>query len=373
MTRRQHVERRFIRPRLVAATAAVAVTAGLAACGSGSPSDGSGESAATAATVAASPPKTTVLDPGSAPSTLLAFSPTAQEQNLLVEVTAGFSQNVLPAGSAGTAPQAPQSTDTMWLTLDGGQVPVDGEDAAGIAAGSSGDGLPAPDRRTDFTVTGIDYTDGTGTDPVSAVGFGFGSDTDATGRVYRWRLSAPDNATTGARALVEAKLLALAGIPVIFPDQPIGRGAVWTTSAPLPGDTSMLQEVTYTLIDIDQPDGTDHPVVTLALEIDRHPALRDIPYDSGARAAALSVLSATTTTRGQLRVDLSRPLPATGEISLTTRVIYGASTTGETDRDTGAAAGEDPKAPGRPAAADTWVVQDTTFTIGFNPPDAPGH
>ena len=142
----------------------------------------------------------------------------------------------------------------------------------------------------------------------------------SSGRVDTLKLLAPPESSTTGRSIVESSLLSLMSASVVFPAEPVGVGGVWTVSSRVTGDTSMLRTTTYTVT------GAEGDTVSLDVSVEERPTQPELTIDNEIAGdldgATLTVENSSTTSEGSLTVDLRRPLPVSGRVSATTRVIY---------------------------------------------------
>lgn len=89
------------------------------------------------------------------------------------------------------------------------------------------------------------------------------------------------------------------------------------------GDTSMIRTTTYTVRDI--TDGPD-TAVSLDVKVDERPAQQPLRIDNQVAGAldgqTLQVENTSTTSDGELTVELNYPLPTSGNVASTTRLTY---------------------------------------------------
>lgn len=136
-----------------------------------------------------------------------------------------------------------------------------------------------------------------------------------TGLIEEMKVGAPDKASETARAGIEAALRQLNDVPVVFPDEAIGKGASWTVETEVSSSTAMQQKITYTLKE------REGDVLTLNVAVEQAPAVTELDAGEGAK---LTVVDSKTETReGRLVIDVTKPLPVEGTIDYVTEVIYG--------------------------------------------------
>ena len=128
-------------------------------------------------------------------------------------------------------------------------------------------------------------------------------------------MGAPDEATPTARAGVESGLGQWTSLPIVFPEEAIGPGAVWTVENHVSGNADVRQTITYTLV---SRSGDD---LELDVSVAQTPAVTEL---EGGDGVTLRVIDSETETRdGRLAINLGRPLPVDGVIDYVTSVTYG--------------------------------------------------
>ena len=282
--------------RTITAAAGLALT--LTAC---SPSDDDPVAGVPAFPIDA--PSVTLLNPGDNPQEVRYFPD--GEWDTTVALSSGVDQHVAQPGDS-TATEAPAGGDvdttTLPLAADSTEAPapVDGEEDA--------------DTRIDFTVGSGKHSNlDVGQDVAAAEGFHMSWRADDSGSISSLKLLAPDGAPERGLQQVETALLALVNNTVIFPDEPIGPGASWSVERRVAGDAATSRITTYTLV------SRDGDKLTLDVAVEERPQRDSVAVDG----QDVEVESASTTSQGQLVVDLSRPLPVSGQSAWTTRLIYG--------------------------------------------------
>lgn len=278
-------------------------------------------------------PRITLLDAGDATVPIAFDDIGSEEQSVTVTVTDGFAQNVTtleevddaaPAGDLGGGNQ-------ISLPLTGRTSP------ANDAAEGQREATRTPEYRLgDATID----DQGLLPDLRSAQGFRAGWRADDNGAISTVLLSAPDGASDPGRAITEGALLDMIALPVVFPTDPIGPGAQWTVETRVPGDTSLLRTITYTLV------AHEDNVAELEVDVEERPTLGALTLEGTPGAAELNdteltVESSDTAADGSLTVDLTHALPVAGQIAFTTRVVYS-------------------------GANEQAVVQDSSTTIGYS-------
>ena len=252
-------------------------------------------------------PRVTVLSPGDGSGRVLAYQDLDSEQSLTYTVATGFNQELRQEGSEGAAPEA---TDTVTLPLQ-----------ASVEAATENVEGQLPASRNAFVTVG--KPEASHTDVASAEGFQFGWRGTDTGQMNSLRLAAPQAATDEARSTVERAITSLTSLPIVFPEEEIGPGAEWTVESRVTGESTLLQTTTYTL------DKLEGDVATLGVSVEQRPSLGALSFDGADAPDALqgkelTVLDTSTQSEGTVTVDLTKPLPTTGDVSITTLISYGA-------------------------------------------------
>lgn len=293
-------------------------------------------------------PRVTVLDPGTGELRQLRYSAdtaagTAPEsadgedatrQTLTLSVSDGFTQSVMPAAEVDPSP-APEGADvsTMRLPLTADLTAAEPVEEETLEA----------TREVSYTVGQPTFTDlDLAEDINSTAGFTMGTRTDDRGQQSALTFAAPIDATDTGRLIMEQYLLKFASLPVIFPEEEIGMGARWSVDSRVSGESALLQTVTYTIT------GISGDVVDLDISVDQRPSLGALEINPDTTGITedtpgqLTVLNSNTASSGALSVDLNLPVPTSGEVSWTTRVVYGG------------------------AEDDLRVIQDSTTGLSFD-------
>lgn len=156
-------------------------------------------------------------------------------------------------------------------------------------------------------------------DIATARGFVTETTATATGEVTELRLGAPEKASDTARAGIETALEQLQSVPIVFPDDEIGEGATWTVNSEVDDQTAMTQKITYTLL------SREGDIVNLKVDVKRVPSVTEL--DTGEDGSSLKVIdSSTEMLSDRVTVDLTKPLPVSGNIDFVTSVTYGDGT-----------------------------------------------
>lgn len=247
--------------------------------------------------------RVTVEDAGSGDKRVLTFDDIDSEQDLKFELTEGFAQDVVDANApTDFESSAPDESTTSF-------------DLNAEVSEASDDPEQTPATRNAFmTLSNPTYS---GTDALnveSGDGFQFGWRADDAGQVSSLRLAAPQAANDDARSILEQAIVELTSMPIVFPDEEIGEGAIWTLDSRTSGDSTLLQTTTYTL------DKLTETGAELSLDISQRPALGALSMEDGGE---LEVMDTETRSSGNLTIDFSQPLPTSGNIDIATRVTYG--------------------------------------------------
>ncbi|MFH0410893.1 hypothetical protein ACG98H_02110 [Corynebacterium sp. L4756] len=247
--------------------------------------------------------RVTLDDAGEGEKRVLTYSDIDQEQDVHFQLTEGFSQDVIDADVATDfESSAPEEATTNF-------------DINAEVSEASDDPEQVPATRNAFmTLTNPSYD---GTDALnveSGDGFQFGWRADDAGQVSSLRLAAPQGANDDARSILEQGIVQLTSLPIVFPEDEIGEGAVWTLESRVSGDSTLLQTTTYTLEELTET-GAE-----LSLDISQRPAIGALTMEDGGE---LAVMNSETRSSGNLSIDFSQPLPTAGEVDIATRITYG--------------------------------------------------
>lgn len=255
-------------------------------------------------------PRVTLKNPGTGELQIIEFADIDRtKQKLSLSIKDGFNQSITTADKViEEADQAAEPSNTFSAAVTAHTLAAENSDTSSRSVFLE---LDTPTLSGDIAqkVTDID----------TARGFALGWFANNQGQVSSVNFTAPVDASDQARAITEQYLSALVGIPVIFPAEKIGAGATWTIESRITGQATMLQTINYTLSKLEETkEGT---IVTLDVDVQRRPALGALQSEE--TDDELKVLSATTTSAGTLELNLTQPLPRSGEIKMTTRVVYG--------------------------------------------------
>lgn len=243
----------------------------------------------------------------------LEYSDAAEEPwSTTVSVAAGVDQATAGA-DVEVDPEAPAGGDVLTTTL-----PLN---VTVQAAPAPGEGELEADRQIDFEVGAGKHSDlEIGADVASAEGFLMRWRAATSGEISTLQLLAPPDAAARGLQIVEPSLLSLVTANVIFPSEPMGAGGSWRVKNRVAGDATMVRTTTYTVASI------EGDTVTLDVDVEEKPADNSLKIDTEAAGeldgADVEVESTSTTSEGQIVVDLGKPLPVSGQVAATTRLIY---------------------------------------------------
>ncbi|BDV26298.1 hypothetical protein AOT31_07670 [Corynebacterium ulcerans] len=264
-------------------------------------------------------PRITILNPGNSERKIYEYQDlqTSHDnpQKIAVKISDGFHQEARKHGTFDTT--APSGGEVQSLSSPV-QAAVENDNET---------------RSVSVTFTDPKYDDLEAAKDVNTTkGFRLGWFAKKSGQVSSINVAAPVNATDAGRAIAEPFLLKLASLPVIFPTEEIGEGAVWTVDSRVNGQSALLQTMRFTLAQAQEDS------VVLDVDVQQRPVLGALEHNG----TSLEVLSSHTTSKGRLTVDLKNPLPL-GTLALTTRVVYGQQN------------------------SDLRIVQDSTSALEFSP------
>lgn len=265
---------------------AVAATTLLAGCGS-SDDEASSETDTSATTSSVSlpvtPVTTTLVDPGAEPRTAVTRN-ISGEQSVRLTTRSTVTQQI--------DDQAVQDFSTPNLT-----VPLTAR--ASVASGDE----------VDLTIGVATSADQRLTDQLAAAdGSGAGLTVTDGGAVTALSITPADAAQDAARAAIEQALNQAVYRSISFPEEDLGIGAVWTAQQQVISGLTLNQTTTATLR------AREGDVLTIDLRIDQTPesTTLELPDDAGQLAIDDYTMSGT----GTLRIDLTKPLPVSGEVTV---------------------------------------------------------
>ncbi len=270
---------------LVAGAAAVAVL--LTACTSSGDDPATSADTSTTApviTVPVTPVTTKLVEPGSEPRSVL--SPNlSDEQSVRLVTGSNVTQQI--------DDQAVQDFSTPELTL-----PL-------TVQASQSDS----DREVDLRIGKATSVDQRLTDSLApADGSEAGLTITETGAVTALRISPSPDTQNAARAAIEQALNQAVYRSVSFPESEVGIGAVWTIQQQVISGTTLNQTTTATLR------ARDGDRVTVDVRIDQSPESKTLELPDN--AGQLRIDSYTMSGAGTLEIDLGKPLPISGDVTV---------------------------------------------------------
>lgn len=308
-----HSSPRVLSRKVVASALALTTALALAACSSSAEPDS--PEVEQAVGLAVDTPRVVVVDPGTGDLQRLQYKDITPDatQEQTINIAEGFAQSVVNADSVDQ--QAPAGGDVTTFHL-----PVK---ATTEEAEFSDQEMVSATRDISLLFGKPTYTDLSQVEDVNSTeGFTLGIRATDSGQHTTLSFAAPVDSTETGRMLMEQYLLTFTSLPIVFPSDDIGMGAKWTVDSRVTGESTLLQTVTYTIT------GIDGDKVNLDVEVSQRPsmgALEITDEESDETTGQLTVLNSNTTSVGTLEVDLTQPLPTSGQVSWTTRVIYGGS------------------------------------------------
>ncbi|WP_037160316.1 hypothetical protein [Rhodococcoides fascians] len=265
---------------------AVAATTLLAGCGSSddeAPSETDTSATTSSVSLPVTPVTTTLVDPGAEPRTAVTRN-ISGEQSVRLTTRSTVTQQI--------DDQAVQDFSTPNLT-----VPLTAR-----ASGASGD-------EVDLTIGVATSADQRLTDQLAAAdGSGAGLTVTDGGAVTALSITPADAAQDAARAAIEQALNQAVYRSISFPEEDLGIGAAWTAQQQVISGLTLNQTTTATLR------AREGDVLTIDLRIDQTPesTTLELPDDAGQLAIDNYTMSGT----GTLRIDLTKPLPVSGEVTV---------------------------------------------------------
>lgn len=294
--------------RLLGATAVAAMLCAATACSSepDDPLDG-------VPAFALDAPSITLDSAGENPQLLRYADTDTQPYDATVSVASGINQQAVPVTDTSFDPQAPAGGDVDETTLPLTVTPQ--------PAPAPGDGETDAARRVLVEAGEAKHSDlARNEDIASAKGFLLGWRAAETGLASTVKMLAPEGSSEEGRQAVEQALLSILSATVVFPDDPVGVGGSWTVEGKLTGNATVVRATTYTVT------GIDGNRVTLDVAVHERPVQDTLTIDNQAagelNGKSLSVENASTTSDGELTVDLTKPLPVAGRVAATTRLVY---------------------------------------------------
>ncbi|MEV0295044.1 hypothetical protein [Nocardia sp. NPDC050710] len=163
---------------------------------------------------------------------------------------------------------------------------------------------------------GVDLTLGTVTTPdpslnkalTAAGGTHAGFDFSDDGAITALRLAPSPDTSNAARAALEQAFYQAVYRSVMFPDEPVGEGAIWTVHQEVDGGVTLDQVTTATLTKV------DGDRLTIELNVIQKPkaTVWTLPNQAG----TLDIEDYAMQGAGTITVDLGLPLPVAGSITV---------------------------------------------------------
>lgn len=267
---------------------AVTATALLAGCGSADDDARGDESSPATTTSGVSLPVTPVtielVDPGTEPRSPVTPD-LSGEQSVTLTTSSSVTQQI--------DDQAVQDFSTPELTI-----PL-------VARAPESD----DDREVNLRVGTATSADQRLTEALAAAdGSEAGLTVTDTGAVTALRITPADAAQDSARAAIEQALNQAVYRSISFPEGEVGIGAVWTAQQQVISGLTLNQTTTATLRE------RTGDVMTVDIRIDQTPesTTLELPDDGG----QLAIDTYTMTGTGTLQIDLTKPLPVGGEVTV---------------------------------------------------------
>lgn len=165
-------------------------------------------------------------------------------------------------------------------------------------------------------IDGVELTLGTVTTPdpalsealTAADGSHAGFQMSELGAITALRLAPAPDTSNSARAALEQAFYQAVYRSIMFPDEPVGVGAVWTVRQEVGGGVTLDQVTTATLTE------RDGDRLSIQLDVTQMPksSTWDLPNQSG----TLDIEDYAMQGTGRITVDLGLPLPVSGSIAL---------------------------------------------------------
>jgi hypothetical protein len=278
------------RPAALLTALLVPVVLLLAGCSSSGAAPVSGSAPTSTAAIAQPPVVVAVTDPGAEPRVVLGRStPTGTTQLVQLGTTSQVLQTV------GPDPQQDLSTPDLTLPLTA-TVPADGAVALTLGTPTASDpilsGALAP-----------------------AEGSTAGLTVRTSGAVDELRITPAAGLDDAARAAVEQGLRQAVQLAPVLPSDPVGTGAVWTTTQVIDSLGLQIDQVTTTTLT-----AVAGSTLTLTLAITQTPETATWTLPDG--GGTLNVDAYPVTGSGTLTVDTAQPLPTAGTLRLGGDQVY---------------------------------------------------
>lgn len=278
------------RPAPLATALLVPALLVLAGCSSSS-TPAAGAAAARTAAIAQPPVVVAVARPGAQPRAVLSRTVGAgTTQRVQLATTSQVLQTV------GSDPQQDLSTPGLTLPLTA-TVPQPG--AVALTLGT-------PTAAADPTLS-------TALRP--AAGSSAGLSVQGSGAVQELRITPAGGLEDSARAAIEQALRQAVQLAPVLPADPVGVGAVWTTTQVIDSLSLQIDQVTTTTLTAERGS-----VLTLTQTITQTPETSTwtLPGERG----TLDVVAYPVTGQGTLTVDTAQALPSAGSVSLGGDQVY---------------------------------------------------
>lgn len=269
--------------RVRALAALVAAAAILTACSSSSddaPTDAESGAVTSGVSLPVTPVTTTLVDAGAEPRASLVPAYDG-DQTVSLTTRSTVTQQI--------DDQAVQDFSTPELTL-----PLTASTSGDQVALRIGTATSADQRLTDALAP--------------AEGSSAGLTVTDSGAVTALSITPSDATQDSARAAIEQALNQAVYRSISFPDGDVGVGAVWTTAQQVISGVTLNQVTTATL------KARDGNRITIDIRIDQTPesTTLELPDDAG----SLAIDSYTMTGGGTLELDLTKPLPVAGDVTV---------------------------------------------------------
>lgn len=162
----------------------------------------------------------------------------------------------------------------------------------------------------------VDLTVGAVTSPdpglskamTAADGSHLGFEMSELGAITAMRLAPAPETSNAARAALEQAFYQAVYRSIMFPDEPVGLGAVWTVRQEVRGGVNLEQVTTATL--------TERDGNRLGIRVDVGQTPKEQTWDLPNRAGTLNIEDYAMRGSGHIVVDLGLPLPVSGSITL---------------------------------------------------------
>jgi hypothetical protein len=269
---------------------AVGCSALLSGCsGSASNPDGDEtEPVANEVTVPIPPVQTHVLDAGAEPRMRMApIAVGGTLQRVTLHTENGVQQQV------DNQPDQDFSTPPLTMPLEA----TTSDDGADLVLGR----IACPDAELEQALT-------------AAEGSHAGLSISPNGAITALQITPPTDASDAARRAVEQAFYQAVYHTVVFPDDDLGVGAVWVIEQQISGGVTLDQVTTATLL------ARDDDVLTIGVEVRQTP--RSDVWNLPNGAGMLDIEQYDMHGSGQLTIDLGRPLPVAGIVTMAGKQSY---------------------------------------------------